>query len=459
MSKVKAPVVKNEVYEMMVDDIGVNGEGIGKVEGYTLFVDGGLPGETVLVKVVKVGKNFGFGKLESIQVPSPDRVIPICKVASQCGGCQLQHLSYEGQLKFKQNKVDQLIKRIGKLSDIQVEPVIGMDEPYYYRNKVQYPVRQEGGRVKIGFYAKRSHRIVETDICYIQDQRNEEVKALILDWMTQNGISAYNEETHKGFLRHIVTRHAHTTKLMHVTLVINGRRLKAAEGLIARLTKLDYISGISVNINKEITNVIMGEQLLHVYGDTHIEDTIDDVKFHISPLSFFQVNPVQTEKLYAKVIEFAELTGEETVMDIFCGIGSISLLLAKKAKKVIGVEVVEAAVEDALHNADINGINNVEFYTGKAEEVIPRLHDELKMRADVIVVDPPRKGCEEVLLEAMVKINPKRIVYVSCDPSTLARDLKYLAEKGYKVDQVQPIDMFPQGVHVETVVLMSRVEK
>jgi 23S rRNA (uracil1939-C5)-methyltransferase len=456
MSKRQAPVQKNEVYEMIVNDLGINGEGIGKVEGYTLFVDGGLPGEKIKVKVVKIGKNFGFGKLEEILEPSPDRVEPICKIANKCGGCQLQHLSYEGQLKFKHNKVSELMKRIGKLEDVAVNPVIGMDEPYYYRNKVQYPVRSVNGEIKIGFYAKRSHRVVETDHCYIQDQRNETIRELILDWMEQNDIPAYNEEKHVGFVRHIVTRHAHSTKKMHVTLVINGRRLKAADSLIARLSKLDYISGISVNINKEETNVIMSDHLLHIYGDTYIEDTIGDIKFHISPLSFFQVNPVQTEKLYNKALEYAGLTGTETVIDAYCGIGSISLFLAKKAKKVIGVEVAETAIADAVHNAEINGIKNVEFHVGKAEEVIPNLYKDMKIKADVILVDPPRKGCEEALLSAMVQIAPKKIVYVSCDPATLARDLHYLTEHGYEVKQVQPVDMFPQGVHVECCALLTK---
>lgn len=456
MSKRQIPVEKNQKVIMTINDIGTEGQGIGRVDGYTLFVDGGLPGEEVEVLVLKVGKNFGFGKIVDLIKPSVDRVEAMCPIASQCGGCTLQHLSYKGQLSYKRDKVEQLIHRIGKIQDIEVQPTIGMDEPYHYRNKVQYPVRNVNGDIKIGYYASRSHRVIETEVCYIQDRRNEEIRQIVHDWMIENAIRAYDEEVHKGLVRHIVTRHAYSTGLMHVTIVINGRRAKSVEQLIEKLSSCAYVSGIALNINREKTNVIMSNEMVHLHGVSYIEDRIGDVKFHISPLSFFQVNPVQTEKLYAKVLEYAELTGEETVMDLYCGIGSISLFLAQKAKKVIGVEIVAPAIDDALHNAELNGIKNVEFYVGKAEEVIPQLYKNQGITADIIVVDPPRKGCDEKLLKTIAQIAPKKIIYVSCDPSTLARDLNYLNEHGYRVEKVQPVDMFPQTTHVECVLSMIK---
>lgn len=457
MSNREAPVSKNEMVTLTIDDIGTEGQGIGKVDGYTLFVDGALPGEEIEAKVIKAGKKFGYGKLMKTIAASPDRVEPVCPIATQCGGCTLQHLSYEGQLKYKQNKVTQLIQRIGKIDSVEVSQTIGMEEPLHYRNKVQFPVREAYGETKIGFYAKRSHRVIETETCYIQDRRNEEIRDLILNWMRAEHIAAYDEAKHRGVIRHIVTRHAKSTGLMHVTLVINARRLKYVEKLIEILMNCGYVSGIALSVNREKTNVIMGSEVIHLEGQSYVEDTIGDVKFHISPLSFYQVNPVQTEKLYEKALEFAALTGKETVLDLYCGIGSISLFLAKKAKKVIGVEVVEAAIEDALHNAEINEIDNVEFYVGRAEEVVPRLYKDAGIKADVVVVDPPRKGCDERVLDTIVKISPKRIVYISCDPATLARDLHYMTEQGYSVNAVQPVDMFPMTTHVETVCLLKRI--
>lgn len=454
--KRQVPVSKNDKVIMTINDIGTEGQGIGRVDGYTLFVDGALPGEEVEVLVMKAGKKFGFGKLLTILKPSEDRAEPVCPIADKCGGCSLQHLSYEGQLKFKQNKVAQLIKRIGGIEDAVVLPTIGMEEPWHYRNKVQYPVRYDRGDTKIGYYAKRSHRVIETETCFIQDRRNEEIRDLVYDWMTEYGVPAYDEEHHKGLVRHIVTRHAQSTGLMHVTLVINGRKAKNVEKLSQRFESCGYISGFALNINREKTNVIMGSEMIHLHGAPYVEDTIGEVMFHISPLSFYQVNPIQTEKLYGKALEYADLTGEETVLDLYCGIGSISLFLAQKVQKVIGVEIVPEAIEDAKHNAKLNGMENVDFYCGKAEEVIPRLYKEEGITADVVVVDPPRKGCDEKLLETIVKIAPKKVVYVSCDPATLARDVKYLSENGFEVGQVQPVDMFPHTTHVETIVLLQK---
>ncbi len=456
MSKKIVPVRKNEEIIMTINDIGTEGQGIGKYEGYTMFVDGALPGEEVSVGVIKAGKNYGVGRLIEVLKPTADRIEAICPIARQCGGCSLQHLSYQGQLAFKTNKVQQLMNRVAKVEGVTVLPTIGMEEPWHYRNKVQFPVRDVNGQIRIGYYAKRSHRVVETDICYIQDRRNETIRQLVLDWMTTYGITAYNEEKHKGLVRHLITRHAHSTGNMQVVLVINGRRLPNVDKLMDSLQSCGYVSSFELNINKDKTNVILGDKMLHIFGDTIVEDTIGDIKFHISPKSFYQVNPIQTEKLYAKALEYAELTGEETVLDLYCGIGSISLFLAKKAKKVIGVEIVPEAIENAKHNAKLNGIHNTHFYVGKAEEVIPRLYKEEGITADVVVVDPPRKGCDEKLLETIVAIAPKRLVYVSCDPATLARDVHFLTENGFEVGAVQPVDMFSHTTHVETVVKLQR---
>lgn len=454
--KKTAPVKKNDVVNIIIHDIGTEGQGIGRYEGYTLFVDGALPEEDVKVTVIKVGKNFGIGKLMEVTKASPNRIDAKCPIAKQCGGCSLQHLDYQGQLKFKQNKVDQLIKRIGKVEDVEVQPTIGMEEPWHYRNKVQFPVRAVNGQIKIGYYAKRSHRVVETEICYIQDRRNEEIRQILLDWMIRHDIPAYNEEAHKGVVRHLITRYAHTSGKMHVTLVINARRLHSVESFVEALLACGYVSGIDLNINKEKTNVILGEKMLHLSGQTYIEDTIGGLKFRISPQSFYQVNSLQTEKLYAKAVDYAKLTGEETVLDLYCGIGSISLFLAQKAKRVIGVEIVTEAIQNAEANAQLNDIKNIDFYLGKAEEVIPKLYSDQGLKADVVVVDPPRKGCDEKLLETIVKISPKRLVYVSCDPATLARDINYLVEQGFKLEQVQPVDLFPQTTHVETVCALTK---
>lgn len=452
------PVEKNDQIELVINDIGTEGQGIGRYEGYTLFVDGALPGEKILAGVIKAGKKFGVGRLIQVLETSQDRTDPKCPIARQCGGCSLQHLTYEGQLAYKRQKVEQLIRRVGKVEDVEVSPTIGMDEPWHYRNKVQLPVRDVNGEIKIGYYAKRSHRVVETEICYIQDRRNEEVKRILLDWMNSHHVSAYNEVSHRGLVRHLVTRYAYTSGDMQVTLVINGKKLKFVDELVEALKACGYITSIVLNINREKTNVILGRELLPLFGPLEIEDTIGEVKFAISPLSFYQVNPIQTEKLYKSALTYAGLTGKETVLDLYCGIGSISLFLAQKAHKVIGVEIVPQAIENAKRNAELNGITNTEFYVGKAEEVIPKLYKETGITADVVVVDPPRKGCDEKLLATIVDMAPKRLVYVSCDPGTLARDIAYLTDKGFRLDKVQPVDQFPQSTHIETCVLLTLTE-
>lgn len=412
----ECPVVKNNHYELDIVNLGANGEGIGRIDGYTLFVRGAIPGDRITVKVIKTKKNYGFGIVADILEPSPDRTEPICPVARRCGGCSLQHMSYEAQLRYKENMIKDSLVRIGGLDEEtlsgRMEPIIAADEPYYYRNKVQFPVRDNDGRLEIGFYAKGSHRIVETERCYIQDTYNEIIVDAIKRFMLVYHISAYNEAKHKGLIRHIVIRKSATFGKFHVTLVIKGKRLPHADILVEELMALDKVEAVSLNINKEKTNVILGSHLINLAGPTHLMDSIKGVKYRISPLSFYQVNPKQTVKLYEKALEYAGLTGDEIVYDLYCGIGTISLFLASAAKAVYGVEIVGAAIEDARENAKLNGMENAHFFTGKAEEVMPRLYKEEGIRADVVVVDPPRKGCDETLLEAIVEMSPERIVYV-----------------------------------------------
>ncbi|WMI82344.1 23S rRNA (uracil(1939)-C(5))-methyltransferase RlmD [Anaerotignum sp. MB30-C6] len=454
------PVEKNKTYEMIVDALGSNGEGIGRIEGFTIFVEGALPEETIKVLILKTKKSYGYGKLLEIISPSPYRVEPLCPVAKTCGGCQLQHFSYEGQLAYKAKKVKDDLERIGGLKNVDGLTACGMEDPWRYRNKAKFPVgmgKDEG--VKIGFYAKRSHRIIDTPVCYLQDPVNDEITAIVRAFMNEFQISAYDEEGHKGLVRHILTRVGRNSGEIMVCIVINGRRLPHSEVLVERLQQILGVVSVVLNINKEQTNVILGKKVVTLWGKETIEDTLGGITFEISPLSFYQVNPAQTEVLYNKAVEMAGLKGNETVLDLYCGIGTISLFFAKKAKKVFGVEIVPEAIADARRNAERNGITNVSFQVGAAEEVIPRLFREQGIRADVIVVDPPRKGCDQTLLDTITSINPDKLVYVSCNPATLARDVARLCEKGFEVKDVQVVDQFPMTVHVETVVLMSRVDK
>ncbi len=449
---------KNDLVQLEITDLGSSGEGIGRVNGLTLFVKDALIGDVITAKIIKLKKSYGYGRLMEIITPSPDRVEARCPKAKACGGCQIQPLSYERQLAFKEEKVKNLLERVGKVSDYEMEPIIGMEDPWHYRNKVQYPVgMNRDGEIVTGFYAGRTHSIVPIDTCEIQDVRNEAVIRTVKAWMQQYHVPAYDETTHKGLVRHIFTRIGRATDEMMVCLVINGRKIPAKEVLVEQLTAIEGVKGICLNVNTEKTNVILGSKIINLWGETYITDTIGDVKYQISPLSFFQVNPVQTVKLYNTALSYAGLTGNENVWDLYCGIGTISLFLAKKAKMVRGVEIVPQAIDDARANAKLNGITNAEFFVGKAEDVLPQEYAAHGVYADVIVVDPPRKGCDEKLLSCMVEMKPERIVYVSCDPATLARDLKYLEENGYKVKKVRCTDMFPHSVHVETVVLMTKV--
>ena len=447
---------KNDLVTLEIEDCGIDGEGIGKADGFTVFVKDAVIGDTVTAKIIKAKKNYGYGRLMEVLKPSPYRVEPKCEFARQCGGCQLQALSYDQQLVFKTNKVKGHLERIGGFTDIPMEPIIGMDELFHYRNKAQFPVgRNKEGKIVTGFYAGRTHNIIENRDCALGVAENKEVLDRVIAHMEKYGIEPYNEATGKGLVRHVLIRYGYFTKEVMVCLILNGNKIPKEEQLVKSLCEIPGMTSITINVNKKHSNVILGEEIRLLWGQEYITDRIGDISYQISPLSFYQVNPMQTQKLYAKALEYADLHGQETVWDLYCGIGTISLFLAQKAKFVRGVEIVPAAIENAKENAKLNGLENTEFFVGKAEEVLPREYKKNGVYADVIVVDPPRKGCDETLLETMIEMNPDRIVYVSCDSATLARDLKYLCERGYELRKVCPVDQFGMTVHVETVVLLS----
>lgn len=448
---------KNDLVTVKIEDMGHDGEGIGKAEGYTLFIKDTVIGDVVEAKIMKMKKNYGYARLVRVLEASKDRTEPKCSVARACGGCQLQFLTYEKQLEFKKNKVVGNLERIGGFSDISVEKVMGMENPWRYRNKAQFPVgKDKEGNLITGFYAGRTHSIIPNTNCYLGVEVNEEILNAVLNYMRENHVEPYDEVTGKGLVRHILIRYGFKTKEIMVCIIINGRKIPNAAGLVEKLKDISGMTSITLNVNTKRNNVILGNEILSLWGKEYITDYIGEVKYQISPLSFYQVNPVQTEKLYGTALEYAGLTGKEIVWDLYCGIGTISLFLAQKAQKVYGVEIVPAAIEDARKNAEINGIDNAEFFVGKAEEVLPAKYKEDGVYADVIVVDPPRKGCDGALIETMLSMKPERIVYVSCDSATLARDLKVLCEKEYQVEKVAVCDMFPGSVHVETVVLLGR---
>lgn len=450
---------KNDLVTLEIEDCGIDGEGIGKADGFTVFVKDAVIGDTVTAKIIKAKKNYGYGRLMEVLKPSPYRVEPKCEFARQCGGCQLQALSYDQQLVFKTNKVKGHLERIGGFTDIPMEPIIGMDELFHYRNKAQFPVgRNKEGKIVTGFYAGRTHNIIENRDCALGVAENKEVLDRVIAHMEKYGIEPYNEATGKGLVRHVLIRYGYFTKEVMVCLILNGNKIPKEEQLVKSLCEIPGMTSITINVNKKHSNVILGEEIRLLWGQEYITDRIGDISYQISPLSFYQVNPMQTQKLYAKALEYADLHGQETVWDLYCGIGTISLFLAQKAKFVRGVEIVPAAIENAKENAKLNGLENTEFFVGKAEEVLPREYKKNGVYADVIVVDPPRKGCDETLLETMVEMNPERIVYVSCDSATLARDLKYLCERGYELRKVCPVDQFGMTVHVETCVLLSKIK-
>ena len=510
---------KNDIFEIKITDMGVNGEGIGHHDGMTFFIKDALIGDVITARVTKLKKNYGYARVEEIKSPSTFRIEPKCELHRRCGGCQIQALDYVRQLQFKEDKVKGNLVRIGGFSEELLDkimlPIVGMQEPYRYRNKAQFPVGYgKDGEIISGFYASRSHNIIDVEDCMLGVPVNKDILDVIKRWMRKYDIEPYDENSGKGLLRHVLIRYGFTTEEIMVCLIINGRKLTASEELIAELTKIKGMTSISININTKNTNVILGDETQCIWGQPYITDHIhlrkcpnysqwmgpiveddafeftgSDVAYHISPQSFYQVNPIQTEKLYSTAVEFAGLTGNESVWDLYCGIGTISLFLSQKARQVYGVEIVPQAIEDAKNNAVLNGITNASFFVGKAEEVLPEFYEnamagavqsdvnaevntnvsvakvdtdmstpevETDMSApDVIVVDPPRKGCDEKCLDTMIKMHPKKIVYVSCDSATLARDLRVLCEGGYELKKVQAFDQFAHTLHVETVVLLS----
>jgi 23S rRNA (uracil1939-C5)-methyltransferase len=455
-NNVNVEITKNKDYIIKIDGYGHEGEGVGKINNFTIFVKGAIKGETVKIKLIKVSKTYGIGKLLEVILPSKNRTEAICPIYKRCGGCNLQHISYEEQLNFKTQRVKDVIERVGKVQGVKVHNTIGMDFPYNYRNKVQLPVGDNDGNIIVGFYAPRSHEIISMDHCYIQSKIGDKVVKILKEWMKEHKVTPYDEKNNSGMVRHIMIREGFKTKEVMVVVVTNGEKLPNVKPLIKSLrAEILNIKSIIQNINKDKTNVILGNKSITLWGADTISDYIGEFRFNISPLSFFQVNPVQTEILYRKALEYANLTGDEIVFDAYCGTGTISLFLSRKAKMVFGIEIIPEAIENANENKIINDVNNVEFIVGKSEEEIPKLI-EGGIHPDVIMLDPPRKGCEESLLHAISGVKPKRIVYVSCDPATLARDLKVLEELGYKAVELQPVDMFPQGHHVECVVKLVR---
>lgn len=473
---------KNKEYILEITDMGVDGEGIGKAEGVTLFVKDTVIGDLVRVKVMKMKKTYGYARMMEIVKSSPYRVEPKCSLSRQCGGCQIQSLSYEKQLEFKEKKVRNNLERIAGLSNPFLEPIVGMEEPYHFRNKEQFPIRKgKDGQAVAGFFAARTHHLIPVTNCLIGVPVNEIIIREVLRIMNQYGIEPYEEETHSGLVRHVLIRYGFTSKEIMVCFVLNGEKLPYANKMVEALCKIEGMASITININTEKTNVILGSTVQVLWGRDFIMDELDGIRFRISPLSFYQVNPRQTEKLYRIAMDYAGLTGTETVWDMYCGIGTISLFLSRQAGQVYGVEVIPQAIEDARRNAELNGISNVEFFVGKAEEVVPRYYEEKQsestkssrrencpektagtdamakgLHPDVVVVDPPRKGCAQELLATICRMAPERIVYVSCDSATLARDVKYLCENGYEFVKGRPVDQFGHSSHVECVVEIQR---
>lgn len=473
---------KNQLITVDIVDMTSEGEGLGKLDGFPFFVKDTVIGDQALVRIVKLKKNYGYGRLEKVIRPASCRREPKCSFHKSCGGCQIQAMSYESQLTFKQTKVKNNLIRIGGFEEEKInavlEPIVGMEEPFGYRNKAQYPIgKDKNGNPVAGFYAGRTHSIIANTDCLLGTVENREILEKVLAYMKEEGIAPYDEESGKGLIRHVLIRKGFASGELMVCLIVNqkgrnGIYLKNQDKLISFLSHIKGMTSISVSVNCDRTNVIMGKEIHTIWGKDTISDTIfirnpekgfasteKGITFAISTLSFYQVNPVQTEKLYSLALSFAGLTGAETVWDLYCGIGTISLFLACNAKKIYGVEVIPQAIEDARVNATRNGITNAEFFVGKAEEVLPEKYEKEGIYADVIVVDPPRKGCDEACLATMLQMAPERIVYVSCDSATLARDLKYLCEGGYEIKRIRPVDMFPMTVHVETVCLLSKLHE
>lgn len=459
MSKKEIPITKNQEYEVLIQDLASKGQGVGKVNNFTVFVPYTIPGETVKVKILKVKSSYAYGKAIEVINNSEERIEPKCDVFTKCGGCMMQHILYNKQLDYKRNIVKNALEKIGKVENINVNKVIGMENCYEYRNKIQLPVKKNyNEEINIGFYAPKSHRVIEPEKCYLQKRETDKLIKIIRNWIHENNISVYDEKTGKGLVRHIFIRMGFNTNELMLCLVINGTKLQNNKELVNRIIKeYDNIKSILLNINTKKTNVILGEKNILLWGRPFIYEKLKDYIFKISPNSFFQVNTLQAEKLYDEVVKMGDFKKDDIVYDLYCGTGTIALYISKYAGKVVGVEFVEDAVKDANKNKKLNNVNNVEFYKGNVEDVVPKLIKE-NVKANKIIVDPPRKGCDAKLLDTITCINPERIIYVSCNPSTLARDLDILISKGYKVKEVQPFDIFPHTPHVECVVGIQKVE-
>ena len=441
---------KNQQLELIITSFGAQGEGVAKWEGMPVFVPYALPGEKVRVLIVKTEKKYAFGKLLEVLSAAPERIQPPCPKFYQCGGCACQHMSYDAQLQFKRAQVENCMRHIAGL-EIAVRPVLGMEHPWHYRNKVSMPVAGTSDIPQIGYYAQRSHRVIDTDTCLLSQEANDRECRAVRQWMVQEKVSPYQEETQTGLIRHVMTRMNRRGQLMLV-LVINGKKLEKADSLLRMLRQeVPEMVSFCISPNEKRGNVILGDRYRVLWGEERLEDELCGSRFLLSPLSFFQINPAQTQKLYQTALEFADLRGNETAADLYCGAGTISLMLAQKASRVIGIEIVPDAVKDARANAGLNGVENVSFICGAAEEVLPRLVRD-GMRPDVIVLDPPRKGAEKAVLDAIIACGPSRVVYVSCNPATQARDVRILADGGYHAVKCQPVDMFCQTAGVETVV-------
>lgn len=443
-------LIKNKEYVLDITGMGSEGEGVGKVDGCAVFVPYALKGEKVRVKIVKVLKNYSFGKLLEVIKPNPLRISPDCEYFYKCGGCNFWHVDYALEVEYKTNKVKDALERIGSVYT-EVLPVIPAEKTVNYRNKAQFAVNNDG----IGFFAPRSHRLIPIGNCAIQHEINEKAVRTVYEYMEKYSVLPYDEKSHTGDIRHIYTRVAVNTGEIMVCIVTRGKRLPHAQDLVDSLRRIDEgIVSIFQNINPNKTNVALGEKEVLLWGKSTITDKIGDLIFQISPKSFYQVNSAQTKVLYDEIIKLANFTGGERVFDLYCGIGTIALYTAKYVKEVVGVEVVGEAVNNAIKNAEINNINNAVFYKGVAEDIADSLG-----KADVVIVDPPRKGCDKKLLLMINTISPNRVIYVSCNPATLARDLKILQAYGFEIKTIQPVDMFPRTPHVETVVLMTRVKE
>ncbi|WP_367009224.1 23S rRNA (uracil(1939)-C(5))-methyltransferase RlmD [Staphylococcus capitis subsp. urealyticus] len=449
---------KNEVHTGKVIDLTHEGHGVVKIDRYPVFVPNALIEEEIEYKLIKVKKNFAIGKLLEVKNKSKDRVEPPCVYYYKCGGCQLQHMTYQAQLNMKKEQVVNLFHRKGPFEDTPIQPTLGMEQPWRYRNKSQIPVgKDKDNKAIMGFYRQRSHDIIDMDSCLIQDEQHQNIMNYVKQWFNELNMSIYDEKNKRGLMRHLVIRTGYHTDEIMVIFVTNGKKFKNANVLVQKLiSEFPNITSIKQNINDTHSNVIMGPQSVTLYGEDKIVDELSEVTFNISDQSFYQINSAQTEKLYQRAIDYAQLTGEEIVLDTYCGIGTIGLYMAPQARHVYGVEVVPSAIKDAQENATKNQLNNTTFECGKAEDVILEWKAQ-GIKPDVVMVDPPRKGCDETFIKKLLKLNPKRIVYISCNPSTQQRDAQLLSDN-YHLVEITPVDMFPQTTHIETVALFERKE-